>query len=87
MQSIKDVISKLDISKDKYVTRSFQAFGVYLAEVLGDQEHKSLYIKLAKTHPRKLLEEVLGFVIDSEARNKGALFMWKLKKQKQEKVL
>jgi hypothetical protein len=36
-------------------------------------------MKLAKTIPRAILEEALRFVIDANARNKAALFMWKLK--------
>jgi len=50
-----------------------------LAEKLGEPKRKSLYIKLAKTIPRPVLEEALRFVVDSNARKKGALFMWKLK--------
>jgi hypothetical protein len=38
-----------------------------------------MYIKFAKTLPRPVLEEALRFVIDSSARKKAALFMWKLK--------
>ena len=67
-------------SKDKFVSREFQQYGYNLAEELGDLKHKSLYIKLAKTAPRGLLESARTFVKDSEnAKNKGALFMWKLK--------
>jgi hypothetical protein len=36
-------------------------------------------MKLAKTEKRSLLETALRFAIDSNADNKGALFMWKLK--------
>lgn len=79
MQSVKDILKKFDPFKDKYVSREFQAYGVYLAEKLGDDSHKSLYIKLAKTISRPLLQEALRFVIDSNARKKPALFMWKLK--------
>jgi hypothetical protein len=79
MQSIKDILSKFDPLQDKYISREFQAFGVHLSEKLGDSQHKSLYIKLAKTIPRPVLEEALRFVVDSHARSKGALFMWKLK--------
>jgi hypothetical protein len=79
MQSIKDILKNFDPLKDKYISRDFQAFGIYLAEKLGEPKRKSLYIKLAKTIPRPVLEEALRFVIDSKARNKGALFMWKLK--------
>jgi len=79
MQSIKDILKNFDPLKDKYISRDFQAFGIYLAEKLDEPRKKSLYIKLAKTIPRPVLEEALRFVIDSNARKKGALFMWKLK--------
>jgi len=79
MQSIKDILKNFDPLKDKYISRDFQAFGIYLAEKLGEPRKKSLYIKLAKTIPRPVLEEALRFVSDSKARKKGALFMWKLK--------
>ena len=79
MQSIKDILKNFNPLEDKYISRDFQAFGIYLAERLSEPRKKSLYIKLAKTIPRPVLEEALRFVIDSNARKKGALFMWKLK--------
>ena len=78
MQSIKQVLDSFNPTEDKYVSREFQSFGVHLSEVLDDPKHKSLYIKLAKTVHRALLEKALSFAIDSTAKNKGALFMWKL---------
>lgn len=79
MQSIKSVLNKFNPTTDKYVSREFQTFGLHLAESLNDYKHKSLYIKLAKTVHRSILEQALSFAIDSNAKNKGALFMWKLK--------
>src|SRR5579859_29899 len=79
MQSIKSVLTKFNPTTDKYISREFQTFGLHLAESLNDYKHRSLYIKLAKTVHRSILEEALSFSIDSNARNKGALFMWKLK--------
>jgi hypothetical protein len=79
MQSIKQVLNKFDPVKDKYVSREFQTYGLHLADTLDDYKHRSLYIKLAKTVHRSLLERALSFAIDSNADNKGALFMWKLK--------
>ena len=79
MQSLKQVLKNFDPLKDKYISREYQAFGVHLAEKLADSARKSLYIKLAKTTPRPVLERALRFVVDSGARSKGALFMWKLK--------
>ena len=79
MQSIKQVLKKFDPTVDKYVSREFQTFGLHLAEQLDDYKHRSLYIKLAKTVHRSILEKALAFAVDSNAKNKGALFMWKLK--------
>lgn len=82
MQSINDVLKKFNPAEDKYISREFQSFGMYLAEELGDYKHKALYIKLAKTVHRAILEKALSFTKDSTAKNKGALFMWKLKQLK-----
>lgn len=82
MQSIKQVLLKFDPTKDKYVSREFQAFGVHLAEELNDMKHKSLYIKMAKTVHRSILEKALSFCVDSNAKSKGALFMWKVQQLK-----
>lgn len=84
MQSIKQVLQKFDPTKDKYISREFQAFGVHLTETLNDYKHKSLYMKMAKTEHRAILEKALSFVADSNANNKGALFMWKVKQLKLE---
>jgi len=84
MQSIKQVLLNFDPTHDKYISREFQAFGVHLAEELNDMKHKSLYIKMAKTEHRAVLEKALSFVVDSNANNKGALFMWKVKQIKDE---
>lgn len=84
MQSIKQVLEKFSPTEDKYVSREFQSFGVHLAEELDDYKHKGLYIKLAKTVHRSILEKALSFVSDSRAKNRGALFMWKLKQLKEE---
>ncbi len=79
MQKISDVLKNFNPLEDKYISREFQSFGIYLAEKLGDYRHRSLYIKLAKQIPRPVLEEALRFVLSSKARKKPALFMWKLK--------
>lgn len=83
MQSIKSVLDKFNPATDKYISREFQTFGIHLAEELDDYKHKSLYIKLAKTTNRAILEKALSFACDSQAKNKGALFMWKLKELKE----
>jgi hypothetical protein len=78
MQNIKSVLEKFNPQADKYVSREFQTFALHLTESLDDYKHKSLYMKLAKTVHRSILEKALSFAIDSHAKNKGALFMWKL---------
>ncbi len=80
----KDLLSKYQVvDKNKHISHEFQSFGCHLAEVLADKSHTSLYIKLAKTINRGLLERALSFVSDSNADNKAKLFMWKLEQLKQ----
>jgi hypothetical protein len=70
--------------KGNYITQEFQDFGYRLSLELNDPAHKSLYIKLAKTVNRGLLEQALAFVADAyQAKSKAKLFMWKLKELRQ----
>ena len=80
MQSVGKILSKFNPLEDKYISREFQSYGIYLAETLGDYKHKSLYIRLAKTVPRAVLEKALSFVKDAQAKSKPKLFMWKMAK-------
>jgi hypothetical protein len=82
VKKIGTILKNYDPKEDKHISREFQAYGIHLAEELNDYKHRGLFIKLAKTHPRPLLEKAFSFVIDSKADNKGALFMWKLKELK-----
>ncbi len=84
---ISDTLKKYKLEdKDKFISVEFQKYGYDLAVELGDMAHKSLYIKLAKTTPRVMLENAKSFVKDAtNARSKGRLFMWKLKELKKEK--
>lgn len=79
MKSLKDILSTRDPSKGKYSKHEHQVFGYYLATVLDDVAHKTLYFRLAKEEDRNILEKALAFVKDANARSKGKLFMWKLK--------
>jgi len=85
MKSIKKILENFDPLEDKYISREFQSYGIYLAEQLDDYKHRGLYIKLAKTTHRSILEKALSYVSDSSAKNKGALFMWKLKELRKTK--
>jgi len=72
--------------KGGYITREFQDFGYRLAVELDDLKHKSLYMRLAKTVNRAVLERALSFVADAAtAKSKAKLFMWKLKQLRQKK--
>jgi len=65
---------------NRYISREFQDYGYDLASRLEDASHAGLYIKLAKTLPRTILERAYSFVADyPRAKNKGKLFMWKIK--------
>lgn len=86
MQSLKQIFqNKSPVDKNKFVSREFQDYGYRLAAELDDLKHKTLYIKLAKEADRALLEQARNFAIDSNARNRGALFMWKLNELKKAK--
>lgn len=67
-------------TRPKNSSTEFQEYGVYLTEELGDLKHYALYIKLAQTYQRGLLEEALNFTKGySSAKSKARIFMWKLK--------
>lgn len=64
---------------NKYISQEFQDYGLLLATELGDEKHKSLYIKMAKQIDRGILERARSFVKDANARSQAKLFMWKVK--------
>ncbi len=80
MQKIGDTLKKYKLDDtDKTVSREFQKYAYDLAVELGDLAHKSLYMRLAKTTSRGMIESARSFVKDAaNARSKGRLFMWKL---------
>lgn len=86
MKSIAKAISEVKFKdRPKNISHEFQFYGCFLAESLDDTKHYSLYIKLAKTVDRKLLEEALNFTKGYyNAKNKGRVFMWRLKQLKQD---
>lgn len=84
MQKVSQILKQFDPTKDKYISRDFQAFGIYLAEEMNDYKNRGMWIKLAKTNHRFILEQAFSFVKDSKAENKIGLFLWKLKQIKNE---
>lgn len=85
MKSISTILDKTkETKRPKNISREFQSYGIYLADELGDSKHYSLYIKLAKDLPRKILDEALSYVKDyPNPKSKAKLFMWKIKQLKQ----
>lgn len=76
----KDEIKKQFIERHKYVSKEFQDYGYRLALKLDDLTRVSMYIRLAKNKPRTILEKAFSFAIDyPNAKNKGRLFLWKIK--------
>ena len=79
MQDISDIIQGRSITSDHRNKHEFQAYGNRLAEEFNDLRHRALYIKLAKTEDRNLLEAAREYVMGAEnITQKGKLFMWKL---------
>ncbi len=70
-----------DRAKKSKVYRKFQLEGLEIAKLLGDEKHKSLYIKLAKEQDTGFLRRLAEDVAErgSSVRNKGAYFMSRLK--------
>lgn len=70
-------------AKESRVYSPHQMTGLMLAEILGDNKHKSLYIKLAKENDAGLLIGLAKSVAErDEVKNKGAYFMRALKSEK-----
>lgn len=76
-----DILAKYQPKEDgKYISREFQDYGYRLAVDLDDLAHTSLYIRLAKTIPRGILDSARAFAVDApNARSKARIFMWKLR--------
>ena len=62
--------------KDSHVYQKHQLMGLEVAQILQDEKHKSLYIKLAKTHGGDRLMKLAKEVSERRGiQNKGAYFM------------
>lgn len=88
-----DKISKLIVNRadpeeqQRYITREFQDYGYRLAVELGEESRKAMYIKLAKSKPRALLEQARSYVTDyPNAKNRGKLFLWKIKQLEEDSL-
>jgi hypothetical protein len=93
MKQIQQIIlkKKLASRRPARLRHEFQAYGQRLAQELQDYAKESLYMKLAKEEDRTLLEQAREQVLGAAGvRNRGALFMYKLKQlrdKRQQSVL
>lgn len=83
-QSLRDVLTKYVLEdKGGHITREFQDYGYRLACEMGEENRRGMYIKLAKTVDRGILERARTFVLDApHVDNRGRLFMWAVGKLK-----
>jgi predicted RND superfamily exporter protein len=70
-------------SKTSKVYKKYQMTGLTLSEILEDNKHKALYIKLAKEQDEQKLMELAKKVAENKnVKNKGAYFMRLIHPQK-----
>jgi hypothetical protein len=71
--------------KDSHVYRKYQLLGLEIAQILGDEKHKALYIKLAKEgNAERLLGVAKDVAERKNVKNKGAYFMRVITDEKKE---
>ena len=77
MLDMEDYLKELkERGKTSRVYREYQLVGLMVAEVLGDEKHKSLYIKLAQKHGSERMLQLAKSVAERKGvKNKGAYFM------------
>lgn len=62
--------------KESHVYRKYQLLGLEISQILQDEKHKALYIKLAKEMDGDRLMGLAKEVADRQnIKNKGAYFM------------
>jgi hypothetical protein len=75
-----------DRAKESHVYRKYQLIGLEISQILEDEKHKSLYIKLAKEVGADRMMRLAKDVADRmNVKNKGAYFMFLLKEQNTKK--
>lgn len=68
-------------AKESRVYTKHQLLGLEIAQILGDEKHKALYIKLAKEgNPEVMLRLAKEVALRGGVKNKGAYFMFLLTK-------
>ncbi len=84
---IDDYLQELrERGKTSRVYREYQLVGLLVAEILSDEKHKSLYIKLAREHGTEKMLRLAKDVADRKRiKNKGAYFMKMLEVEKKKR--
>jgi hypothetical protein len=88
IKSLGEILRNIQ-SKDagKYLKHEWQLYAYRLALWLDDMDRISLYMRLAKTEERILLDAAWDFVKDAYHPNsKSKLFMWKLSLLRKERA-
>lgn len=89
--SIKKLLKQYQLSTSgKYISEEFQDYAYRLAMDLSGPEDRStisMCMRLVKTKPRAILEQAQSYIKDANARNKIALFLWKIKELENQKAL
>lgn len=81
MEPFKDLSNRYfetltDRAKKSKVYKPFQLVGLTVAQLLDDDRHRSLYIKLAQKHKHDYLLQLAKRIAESKnIVNKGAYFM------------
>lgn len=87
-QSLQDLLAQYQVSTSgRYVSQEFQDYAYRLAMDLSTPEDRktiSMCMRLVKNKPRGLLERAQSYIKDAQAKNKVALFLWKLKQLEKE---
>lgn len=84
IKTAKDILFSHDFlsareKSQRYVKHEFQDYAYRLAVDLGDITHRQIYMRLAKTEDRTMLEQAAAFALGYfKEKNKGKIFMWKL---------
>jgi hypothetical protein len=88
LTSSEDYLKKLrQRAKESHVYRKYQMLGLEIAQALGDEKHKALYIKLAKERNGEALLRLAKDIADRKnVRNRGAYFMRMMAENAEKKV-
>ena len=68
--------------KESHVYKKYQLIGLEISQILGDEKHKALYIKLAKDNDADSLMRLAKDIAErTNVKSKGAYFMTMLKER------